>query len=119
MSILRSILVLAVLALAASSARAASFYTARPDDPRTHWQRIYKWSNGTRQLSTVADQPLDPVNLAIDKSGSILIASYTGKGRQGRPHALHPGTGLALRDSNNGRRSLKTRPRATEQESPS
>ncbi len=45
-----------------------------------HWQRIYRWTAAARQLSTVADQPLDPVNLAIDKAGNIIVASYTGNG---------------------------------------
>lgn len=46
----------------------------------THWQRIYRWSPGTRQLDVVRDNPLDPSNLAIDKSGDILVVSYAGEG---------------------------------------
>ncbi len=45
-----------------------------------HWQRIYRWSTVDHQLSTVRDNPLDPVNLAFDKSGNLLVASYTGNG---------------------------------------
>jgi sugar lactone lactonase YvrE len=45
-----------------------------------HWQRIYRWSAADRQLSTVRDAPLDPVNLAIDKAGNIMVASYQGNG---------------------------------------
>jgi hypothetical protein len=43
-----------------------------------HWQRIYRWSAG--QLSTVSDSPLDPVNLAFDKAGNLLVVSYAGNG---------------------------------------
>jgi sugar lactone lactonase YvrE len=45
-----------------------------------HWQRIYKWSAGTKQLSTVRDNPLDPVNLAIDKAGNVMVTSLAGNG---------------------------------------
>uniref|UniRef100_Q024F0 SMP-30/Gluconolaconase/LRE domain protein n=1 Tax=Solibacter usitatus (strain Ellin6076) TaxID=234267 RepID=Q024F0_SOLUE len=42
-----------------------------------HWQRIYRWSG---QLSTVRDNPLDPVNLAFDKAGNLMVVSYAGAG---------------------------------------
>jgi hypothetical protein len=45
-----------------------------------HWQRIYRWSAATRQLSTVRDNPLDPVNLAFDKAGNLMVTSPTGAG---------------------------------------
>jgi sugar lactone lactonase YvrE len=45
-----------------------------------HWQRIYRWSAATRQLSTVRDEPLDPVNLAFDKAGNLMVVSYAGAG---------------------------------------
>jgi len=45
-----------------------------------HWQRIYRWSAATRQLSTVRDNPLDAVNLAFDKAGNLMVVSYTGNG---------------------------------------
>ncbi len=45
-----------------------------------HWQRIYKWAVGSRQLTTVSDSPLEPVNLAFDKSGNLLVVSYSGPG---------------------------------------
>ncbi len=45
-----------------------------------HWQRIYKWSTASRQLSTVRDNPLDPVNLAFDKAGNLIVVSYSGEG---------------------------------------
>ena len=45
-----------------------------------HWQRIYKWNAAAKQLSTVRDNPLDPINLAIDKAGNVMVVSYTGNG---------------------------------------
>lgn len=45
-----------------------------------HWQRIYRWSAAAHQLSTVCDAPLDPVNLAMDKTGNLLVFSYSGNG---------------------------------------
>jgi sugar lactone lactonase YvrE len=45
-----------------------------------HWQRIYRWSEATHQISTVRDNPLDPVNLAFDKAGNLLVVSYVGNG---------------------------------------
>jgi hypothetical protein len=43
------------------------------------WQMIYRWSNAARELSIVRDNPLDPVQLAFDKSGNLLVVSYQGK----------------------------------------
>ncbi len=45
-----------------------------------HWQRIYRWSNAEHQLSTVRDQPLDPINLAFDLAGNLMVVSYSGAG---------------------------------------
>jgi hypothetical protein len=45
-----------------------------------HWQRIYCWHSLPRQLSTVCDSPLDPVNLAVDQSGNLMVISYAGDG---------------------------------------
>jgi len=45
-----------------------------------HWQRIYCWSAASRQLSTVRDDPLDPVNLAFDQAGNLMVISYAGSG---------------------------------------
>ncbi len=44
------------------------------------WHRIYRWSAAARRLSTVRESPLDPVNLAIDKAGNVMVVSYEGKG---------------------------------------
>jgi hypothetical protein len=52
------------------------------------WQRIYRWSPATRQLSTVLDAPLDPANLAIDASGNLIVTSLAGKGTV---YAFRPG----------------------------
>jgi hypothetical protein len=44
------------------------------------WQRIHRWSVGERRLFTVADAPLQPVNLAFDTGGNLLVVSYAGSG---------------------------------------
>jgi len=43
-----------------------------------HWQRIYRWDPLSRQISTISDAPLDPVNLAVDQSGHLVVFSYSG-----------------------------------------
>ena len=45
-----------------------------------HWQRIYKWSPEAKEAVVVRDNPLDPVNLAFDKAGNLMVISYGGKG---------------------------------------
>lgn len=45
-----------------------------------HWQRIYRWTAGARQLSIVRDDPIDPVNLAFDRAGNLMVVSYAGRG---------------------------------------
>jgi hypothetical protein len=42
-----------------------------------HFQRIYRWSQG-RGLEVVSDAPLDPVNLAVDASGHLMVLSSDG-----------------------------------------
>jgi hypothetical protein len=44
------------------------------------WQTIYCWSPAKRQLSKVRDNPLDPVQLFIDKAGDLMVVSYSGNG---------------------------------------
>lgn len=44
------------------------------------WQRIHKWDVVKKQLSVVHDAPLDPVNLAFDKAGNLIVLSYSGNG---------------------------------------
>jgi sugar lactone lactonase YvrE len=55
----------------------------------TKWQMIYRWSPSTRQISIVRDNPLDPVQLAFDKSGNLLVISYQGNGTV---YTFKPGT---------------------------
>ena len=45
-----------------------------------HWQRIYCWEAASRQLATVCDFPLEPVNLAVDQAGNLMVVSYSGNG---------------------------------------
>jgi hypothetical protein len=45
-----------------------------------HCQRIHRWDPASGQLSTISDFPLDPVNLAVDQSGNLIVISYEGKG---------------------------------------
>lgn len=42
-----------------------------------HFQRIYRWSQA-RGLEVVSDAPLDPVNLAVDASGQLMVLSSDG-----------------------------------------
>jgi hypothetical protein len=42
-----------------------------------HFKRIYSWSK-QGGLAVVRDAPLDPVNLAIDKSGAVMVVSSFG-----------------------------------------
>jgi sugar lactone lactonase YvrE len=44
------------------------------------WQRIHRWSVRDSRVSTVRDAPLEPVNLAFDKAGHLLVVSYAGAG---------------------------------------
>ena len=77
-----------------------------------HEQRIYGWS-AAEGLTIERDNPLDPVNLAFDKSGDLLVVSSAGPGgtvysfRPGSPEdqiailspqpaASHPGAGVVL-----------------------
>jgi len=45
-----------------------------------HSQRIYRWAAGTDQLSIVRDDAIDPVNLAFDHAGNLMVVSYAGNG---------------------------------------
>ena len=57
----------------------------------SHWQRIYRWETSSRQLSTISDLPLDPVNLASDKTGNLMVVSYAGKGTV---YSIQAGVGI-------------------------
>jgi sugar lactone lactonase YvrE len=54
--------------------------------------RIYSYSPG-RGLSIVGDAPLDPVNLAVSRSGDLLVLSSAG--RYGTVYAMKPGASPA------------------------
>lgn len=43
-------------------------------------QRIYRWSPENSEAVIERDNPLDPVNLAFDRAGNLLVVSYQGKG---------------------------------------
>jgi hypothetical protein len=45
-----------------------------------HWQRIYRWLPEERRAAIVRDSPLDPVQLAFDKAGNLMVVSYGGTG---------------------------------------
>lgn len=45
-----------------------------------HWQRIYRWDAKEHQLTTVRDNALDPVQLAFDRAGNLIVVSYAGNG---------------------------------------
>uniref|UniRef100_B0T6Y5 SMP-30/Gluconolaconase/LRE domain protein n=1 Tax=Caulobacter sp. (strain K31) TaxID=366602 RepID=B0T6Y5_CAUSK len=52
-------------------------------------QRIYSWSEA-RKLSIVRDNTLDPINLAVDGSGNLLVLSSDG--RDGSVYSFKPGS---------------------------
>jgi hypothetical protein len=54
-----------------------------------HQQRIYGWSRD-EGLTVERDAPLDPVNLAIDRSGNLIVQSSFGP--EGTVYAFEPGT---------------------------
>lgn len=56
-----------------------------------HQQRIYGWSKA-EGLTVERDNPLDPVNLAIDKAGDLLVVSS--KGPEGTVYSFRPGTSM-------------------------
>ena len=53
-----------------------------------HQQRIYSWSD-TDGLKVVLDAPVDPVNLAVDKSGALMVVSSAGP--EGTVYSFRPG----------------------------
>jgi len=52
-----------------------------------HQHRIYAWSRA-RGLEIVSHDPLDPVSVAVDKSGHLLVQSSAG--REGTVYSLTP-----------------------------
>jgi sugar lactone lactonase YvrE len=57
-----------------------------------HEQRIYGWSP-SEGLTIERDNPLDPVNLAVDKSGDLLVLSSDGP--EGTVYSFHPGSPMS------------------------
>jgi hypothetical protein len=53
------------------------------------FQRIYSWTEKTG-LGVVRDNPVDPVNLAVDRSGNLLVLSSLGA--EGSVYSIRPGT---------------------------
>jgi len=54
-----------------------------------HEQRIYGWS-AAEGLTIERDNPLDPVNLAFDKAGNLLVLSSSGP--EGTVYTFRPGS---------------------------
>jgi len=54
-----------------------------------HFHRIYAWSE-KEGLTVERDNPLDPVNLAFDKSGNLLVVSSAGP--EGTVYSFRPGS---------------------------
>jgi len=54
-----------------------------------HEQRIYGWS-AAEGLTIERDNPLDPVNLAFDKAGNLLVLSSSGP--EGTVYSFRPGS---------------------------
>jgi len=54
-----------------------------------HEQRIYGWSAG-EGLTIERDNPLDPVNLAFDKAGDLIVLSSAGP--EGTVYSFRPGS---------------------------
>jgi hypothetical protein len=57
-------------------------------DPRR--QLIYRWTPETKDLTIVRHSPMDPVNLAFDKSGNLIVVSSGGM--RETVYSFHPGT---------------------------
>ena len=53
-----------------------------------HFQRIHSYADG-EGLKTVGDFPLDPVNLAVDGAGNLMVLSSAGK--EATVYAFNPG----------------------------
>jgi sugar lactone lactonase YvrE len=54
-----------------------------------HWQRIYRWSPQNAEAVVVRDSPFDPINLAFDRAGDLLVVSFQGNGTV---YTFHPGS---------------------------
>lgn len=70
------------IAGAAVDARGKLYFVDR------HWRRIHSWTK-EEGLVVVRDAPLDPVNLAIDRGGNVLVLSSFGP--EASVYAFKPG----------------------------
>jgi len=61
-----------------------------------HWQRIYRWSPQNAEAVVVRDNPVDPINLAFDRAGDLLVVSYQGNGTVYTFRPSSPETGMTL-----------------------
>jgi len=61
-------------------------------------QTIYRWSVASRQLDKIRDSPLDPVQLAFDKAGDLMVISYAGNGTVYSFKPDSPGDDVTLLD---------------------
>ncbi|WP_369059005.1 glycosyl hydrolase family 28-related protein [Caulobacter sp. 73W] len=68
---------------AAADAAGTLYFTDR------RHQRIYSWSHD-RKLSIVRDNTLDPISLAVDAAGDLLVLSS--EGRNGSVYSFKPGS---------------------------
>jgi hypothetical protein len=50
--------------------------TGDPYFVERRWNAIYRWDAASQHLTKIRDNPLEPVNLAFDKSGDMLVVSY-------------------------------------------
>jgi hypothetical protein len=53
--------------------------TGDPYFVERRWNAIYRWDAASQHLTKIRDNPLEPVNLAFDKSGDLLVVSYADK----------------------------------------
>jgi hypothetical protein len=66
------------------------------------WHRIYRWSTESRGLAIVRDNPLDPVGIAFDKAGNLLVIArsttvyaFRTDGKEDEMTVLHPEPAIA------------------------
>jgi hypothetical protein len=74
-----------------------------------HWQRIYRWSVSARTLTLVRDNPLQPYQLAFDRSGKLIVVAYRGDGTVYTFDPNQPGDSITLLKPE----PAKSRPNAT------
>src|SRR5260370_25530126 len=43
-------------------------------------QTLYRWAAAARKVPIGPDSPMDPVELAFDKAGDLVVMSYSGDG---------------------------------------